>query len=156
MPRRTRICRRTPSGGCCFARRTASILCAQVTDLYTQLQQARMSKRQLEHQVEKKESERQLIIGDRNRLRKVQRACPLTLPQIVVAPSAGGPQGGGLQFLAVFRNFAISRNFTQFPAFSPSPQLLFACPPRVRVGALCVPCAEVLLLEASGVGFGAP
>ena len=40
------------------------------------------------------------------------------------------------------------RSFSQFPAnFPPSH---FACPPRVRVGALCVPCAEVLLLEASG------
>ena len=28
--------------------------------------------------------------------------------------------------------------------------LPFACPPCVVVGALCVPCAEVLLLEASG------
>ena len=35
-------------------------------------------------------------------------------------------------------------------------QLLFACPPRVLVGALCVPCAEVLLLEASGGWVTAP
>ena len=42
--------------------------------------------------------------------------------------------GGGLRS-------AISRNF---------PQLFFACPRGVLVGALWVPCAEVLLLEASG------
>ena len=52
---------------------------------------------------------------------------------------------------AVFRNFAFFRNFPQFSAVFP--QLLVACPPDVLVGALCVPCAEVLLLEASG-GLG--
>ena len=35
-------------------------------------------------------------------------------------------------------------------------QLLFACPPCVLVGALCVPCAEVLLLGASGGLITAP
>ena len=46
---------------------------------------------------------------------------------------------------------AIFRNFSQFPTPFPaiSPLLPFACPPCVLVGALCVPCAEVLLLEAS-------
>ena len=50
--------------------------------------------------------------------------------------------------------FAIFRNILQFPAvFS---QLLYAHPPRVRVVALCAPCAEVLLLEASGGLVTAP
>ena len=52
----------------------------------------------------------------------------------------------------MFRNFsqfpAIFRNFPQFPAIFP--ELLFAHPSYVLVGALCVPCVEVLLLEASG------
>ena len=47
---------------------------------------------------------------------------------------------GGLRS-AIFRNFS---------------QLLFAYPPRVRVGALCVSCAEVLLLEASAGVVTAP
>ena len=51
------------------------------------------------------------------------------------------------------------RNFSQFvaiPQFSAIfPQLPFACHPRVLVGALCVPCAEVLLREAFGrFGYG--
>ena len=37
--------------------------------------------------------------------------------------------------------FAVSAIFSQLP---------FACPPRVLVGALCVPCADVLLREAFG------
>ena len=41
-----------------------------------------------------------------------------------------------------------ARNFSQF--FAIFRQRLFACPPCVLVGALCVPCAEVLLFEASG------
>ena len=40
------------------------------------------------------------------------------------------------------------RSLSQYSAiFRP---LLFACPPRVRVGALRVPCAEVSLFEAAG------
>ena len=46
------------------------------------------------------------------------------------------------------------RNFPQFPAIFP--QLLFACPPRALVGALHVPCAEVLPLEALGGLLTAP
>ena len=78
--------------------------------------------------------------------------------------------GGGLRS-ASFHNFAIFRNFPQFSAVFP--QSLFARPPCALVGARCVPCAEVLLLEASGglvtalqsirnfpqffaIGFGAP
>ena len=45
------------------------------------------------------------------------------------------------------------RNFVQSFAISPfpanSPQLFFACPPCVLVGARCVLFAEVLLLKAS-------
>ena len=50
--------------------------------------------------------------------------------------------------------FAISRKSPQFLASFP--QLPFARPPRVRVGAPCVPCAEVLLPEASGGLVTAP
>ena len=35
-------------------------------------------------------------------------------------------------------------------------ELLLACPPRVRVGALCLPCAPVLLVEARGGLVTAP
>ena len=59
-------------------------------------------------------------------------------------------QGGGRdpQFFAIFCKYP------QFSSFFP--QLLFACPPCMLVGALCVPCAEVLLLEASGGLLTAP
>ena len=50
--------------------------------------------------------------------------------------------------------FAIVRNFPHFPTFLP--QLLFARPNGGRVGALCVPCAEVLLREAAGGLVTAP
>ena len=43
------------------------------------------------------------------------------------------------------RNF---RNFSKISAIFP--QVLLACPPLVLVGAPCVPCAEVLPLEALG------
>ena len=59
-----------------------------------------------------------------------------------------GPGGGG------GLRSAVVRNPSQFRDFPSSPQ--FARPPRVRVGALCVPCAEVLLLEALGVLVTAP
>ena len=59
------------------------------------------------------------------------------------------------QFPTISHNFpqfiAISHDFLLFPAILP--QLPFACPSPVRVGALGVPCAEVLLLEALG-GLG--
>ena len=61
-------------------------------------------------------------------------------------------RGGGPQFFTVSGIFALFRSFSQFPAIFR--QLLFARPPHVRVDAPCVPCAEVLLLEASG-GLGA-
>ena len=49
---------------------------------------------------------------------------------------------------------AIFRIFPHFPAiFHDFPQLLFACPRCVLVGAPCVPCAEVLLVDVSG-GLG--
>ena len=51
-------------------------------------------------------------------------------------------QGGGLTS-AIFHTFS---HLSQFSAIFP--QMLFACPPCVLVGALCVPCVEVLLLEA--------
>ena len=51
-----------------------------------------------------------------------------------------------LHFPAISQFLAISQFFAIFHDF---PQLLFACPLCVLVGALCVPCAEVLLLEAS-------
>ena len=52
-----------------------------------------------------------------------------------------------------FRNFLQFRNFSQISAIFP--QLLFGWSPLL-VGALCVPCAEVLLLEASGGLVAAP
>ena len=58
------------------------------------------------------------------------------------------PRGGGVWRCAIFRTFS------QFAAIFP--QLLFVCPPCVPVGALCVPCAEVLLFEASGGSLTAP
>ena len=64
-----------------------------------------------------------------------------------VGDSRGGGDGGP-------QVFVICRNFSQlFAIFRSFPQLPCACPPRVRVGALCVPCAEVLLFEASA-GYG--
>ena len=48
-------------------------------------------------------------------------------------------------FLCNFSQLPNFLNFLRFPAIFP--QLPFACPPRVLVGILCVPCAEVLLLE---------
>ena len=51
---------------------------------------------------------------------------------------------GGVE-VRIFRNSAIFLNFPQN-----FPPLHFASPPRVLVGALCVPCAEAMLLEASG------
>ena len=49
--------------------------------------------------------------------------------------------------LSEIRNFSHFFAILQFPAIFP--QLLFAYPPRMLVGALCVPCAELLLFEAS-------
>ena len=76
------------------------------------------------------------------------------LPHIAVAPACtlrpGGGGGGRSAFFAIsqcFTIFAIVRNPPHFPAFFP--QLLFACPPCVLVGALCVPCTEISLLQAS-------
>ena len=60
------------------------------------------------------------------------------------------PGGKVSQFRSFSQFFAISRNFTIFR------QSLFACPPRVRVGALRVPGAEVVLFEASGGLVTAP
>ena len=64
----------------------------------------------------------------------------------------GGPdpfgQGGGIED----QNFFC--NFPQFPAIFPNCLLL--APPCALIGALCVPCAEVLLLEASGGLVTAP
>ena len=74
---------------------------------------------------------------------------------------AGGE--GGRNFPQFYRNFTailpqFYRNFTailpQFPAIFP--ELLCARPPRMCVGALCVPCAEVALLEAAGGLVTAP
>ena len=63
--------------------------------------------------------------------------------------------GRGMDFVRVggvevrnFPQFFGVPEFSEFPASFP--QLVFACPPRMCVGALCVPCAEVLLLEAPG------
>ena len=59
----------------------------------------------------------------------------------------GGGRDRGLQFFTNFRFFSL---FSQFFAISPQifRNFFFACLPCVLVGALCVPCAEVLLLEA--------
>ena len=62
-------------------------------------------------------------------------------------------RGGGLSCAGFRPFFAIShfpRNFPQFSA------IVFTCPPCVLIGALCVPCADVLLLEASGGLVAAP
>ena len=56
-------------------------------------------------------------------------------------------QGGGVEgrsFSKIFHNFATF------------PQLLFACPPGVLLVPCVSPCAEVLLLEASGGLVTAP
>ena len=58
---------------------------------------------------------------------------PLPFP-FVFSECPGQAGEGGLRS-AIFRDF---------------PAIALACPPRVLVGALCVPCAEVVLLEASG------
>ena len=50
--------------------KSTSKLKEQVTELYVALQQSQMRARQMEHKVEKKEAEKQLIINDRNRVRK--------------------------------------------------------------------------------------
>ena len=50
-----------------------------------------------------------------------------------VLVASGGGGDGGPRIFAISQFFAIFRNFRHFP---------FACPPRVLVGAPCVPCAE--------------
>ena len=52
--------------------------------------------------------------------------------------------GGGSEIFAIFRNFPQLHKLLQFF------RNWFCLSPCVLVGALCVPCAEVLLLEALG------
>ena len=55
---------------------------------------------------------------------------PLPLPILSHSTTVGGGRGGGC------------RNLPQFPAIFPQLPFAFPCPPRVRVGAVCVPCAS--------------
>ena len=77
-------------------------------------------------------------------------ACSIPLPPRTLLGTGGG--GWGPRFPLILRNFGnfsfFFGNFWQFSAiFS---QLLLLVPLRVHLGALCVPCAEVLLFEAAG------
>ena len=103
------------------------------------------------------------------RERVVEAATPLT-------PSRGGlrsaifrnsrnfaifrdfPQYHNFPQFLIFRRFLQflqCRNFPQFPQLPQPPaiflQMFFARPPRVHLGALCVPCAEVLLEALGGL-----